>query len=42
MNKGRIIESGSHNDLMVSSGHYSDLYNTYFRHQSFEYIEDLN
>ena len=42
MNKGRIIESGSHNDLMVLSGHYSDLYNTYFRHQSFEYIEDLN
>jgi ATP-binding cassette subfamily B protein len=24
---------------MAQSGHYAELYNTYFRHQSLEYIE---
>jgi ATP-binding cassette subfamily B protein len=24
---------------MVQGGHYAELYNTYFRHQSLEYIE---
>ena len=24
---------------MAAGGHYADLYNTYFRHQSLEYIE---
>ena len=36
---GRIIEEGSHRDLLAAGGHYADLYNTYFRHQSAEYIE---
>ena len=36
---GRIIEEGSHDELMVAGGHYADLYNMYFRHQSLEYIE---
>jgi len=39
LRKGRIIEQGSHDALMASSGHYADLYETYFRHQSLEYLE---
>lgn len=37
---GEIIEEGSHESLMQSGGHYAELYNTYFRHQSLEYIEN--
>lgn len=36
---GEIIEEGSHESLIESGGHYAELYNTYFRHQSLEYIE---
>ena len=28
-------------DLMAQGGHYAELYNTYFRHQSLEYIESF-
>ncbi len=34
LQKGQIIEEGTHNALMVQSGHYAELYDTYFRHQS--------
>jgi len=37
MEKGRIIETGNHEGLLAAGGHYSMLYNTYFRHQSLEY-----
>lgn len=40
LNKGAIIEEGSHDALMIGGGHYAELYNTYFRHQSLEYIEN--
>jgi ATP-binding cassette subfamily B protein len=39
LHKGKIIEQGTHEQLLEQSGHYAELYNTYFRHQSLEYIE---
>ncbi len=41
LDKGRIIEQGSHGQLMDQGGHYAELYNTYFRHQSLAYIEQV-
>jgi len=41
LQKGQIIEQGTHEGLLASGGHYSELYNTYFRHQSLEYIESF-
>jgi len=37
MDHGRIIEEGAHDHLMAQGGHYAELYNTYFRHQSPDY-----
>ncbi len=39
LEKGRILEEGSHDGLLARGGHYAELYNTYFRHQSSEYVE---
>ncbi|MBC8098712.1 MAG: ABC transporter ATP-binding protein, partial [Armatimonadetes bacterium] len=36
---GEMIEQGSHEALMAQGGHYAELYDTYFRHQSLAYIE---
>ncbi len=41
LDHGRIIGDGTHSSLMAEGGHYADLYNTYFRHQSLEYIESM-
>ena len=38
---GKILEEGTHDQLLEKSGHYASLYNTYFRHQSLEYIEEV-
>lgn len=39
LRQGEIIEEGTHDSLLANGGHYAELYNTYFRHQSLEYIE---
>ncbi len=39
LSKGEIIEEGNHESLMARGGYYASLYNTYFRHQSLEYVE---
>ncbi len=36
---GEIIEEGNHEQLLLAAGHYAELYNTYFRHQSLKYVE---
>jgi len=41
MKEGKIIEEGSHEYLMSAGGHYAELYDTYFRHQSLNYIETM-
>ena len=41
LDHGKIVEEGSHDQLMVKGGKYAELYNTYFRHQSFQYIEEM-
>ncbi|MBX3010973.1 MAG: ABC transporter ATP-binding protein [Caldilineaceae bacterium] len=40
LQRGQIIEEGNHNSLIQHGGHYAELYNTYFRHQSLDYIND--
>ena len=41
MENGAILEEGNHNSLLSAGGHYATLYNTYFRHQSLEYVEQM-
>jgi ATP-binding cassette subfamily B protein len=38
---GRIIEEGDHRSLMARGGHYAELYDTYFRHQSLDYVQQV-
>ena len=42
LSKGAILEQGSHTELLEQKGHYAELYDTYFRHQSLAYIERHN
>jgi len=39
LRKGSTIEEGDHEGLLAAGGHYAELYNTYFRHQSLEYVQ---
>jgi len=39
LRQGAIIEEGNHDQLLRQGGHYAELYNAYFRHQSLQYIE---
>jgi ATP-binding cassette, subfamily B, bacterial len=38
---GKIVQQGNHEGLLTAGGEYATLYNTYFRHQSLEYIEKV-
>ena len=37
LSRGKIVEEGDHDALIAQRGHYAQLYNTYFRHQSPDY-----
>ena len=39
LRQGQIIEEGNHEALLARGGHYAELYNAYFRHQSLAYVE---
>lgn len=39
LERGRPVEEGSHEGLLASGGRYAALYDTYFRHQSLDYVE---
>ena len=41
LERGKIIEERNHKRLPNAGGYYSELYNTYFLHQSIEYIEGV-
>jgi ABC-type multidrug transport system fused ATPase/permease subunit len=41
LEQGRILEEGSHDSLLSAGGHYAQLYDAYFRHQSVHYIESI-
>ncbi|MFQ3620472.1 MAG: ABC transporter ATP-binding protein [Spirochaetales bacterium] len=40
LSHGKIVEQGSHAELLSRGGEYASLYNAYFRHQSAEYLEE--
>ena len=37
LSEGSIIEEGTHEELLASGGHYAELFDAYFRHQSASY-----
>ena len=41
LDHGKIVEEGTHKGLMEKGGKYAELYKTYFRHQSYEYIKEV-
>lgn len=41
LRQGQIIEEGNHEALLASGGHYAELYQTYFRHQSLSYVAEV-
>jgi ABC-type multidrug transport system fused ATPase/permease subunit len=41
LDHGKIVEEGNHDYLIKRNGYYARLYNTYFRHQSYEFIEEI-
>ena len=42
LDQGEIAEEGNHDTLMEKKGLYSELYDTYFKHQSAEWISEIS
>ncbi|MCG3257181.1 MAG: ABC transporter ATP-binding protein [Candidatus Heimdallarchaeota archaeon] len=42
LDQGKIVEEGDHEGLMKEKGLYSELYETYFKHQSAEWIAEIS
>ncbi len=42
LDHGEIVEEGNHDALMSKGGLYSELYETYFKHQSAEWISEMS
>ncbi|HUT80238.1 MAG TPA: ABC transporter ATP-binding protein [Candidatus Bathyarchaeia archaeon] len=42
LDHGEIVEEGDHETLMSEGGLYSELYETYFKHQSAEWISEIS
>ena len=42
LDQGEIVEEGNHDSLMDKGGLYSELYETYFKHQSAEWISEIS
>ncbi|MFX1455877.1 MAG: ABC transporter ATP-binding protein [Promethearchaeota archaeon] len=40
LDNGKIMEEGNHVELMKKGGYYAKLYDTYFKHQSYEFLEE--
>ena len=40
LDHGQIVDIGSHQELLQKSGLYAEIYNTYFKHQSLEYLHE--
>ena len=38
LDKGSIVEVGKHNDLLSKKGKYFEIYDTYFKHQSIDFL----
>ncbi len=38
LDHGDVVEEGTHQSLLAAGGRYCDVYNTYFRHQSPDYV----
>ncbi len=42
LDRGELVEEGDHDLLMSNGGLYSELYETYFKHQSAEWISEIS
>ena len=38
LEKGNIVEVGQHKDLLSKKGKYFEIYDTYFKHQSIDFL----
>ena len=41
LDKGSIVEEGTHKELLNKKATYAQIYDTYFKHQSLEYFQEI-